>query len=83
VTYKVEVEGKLVKTALDTNDTFVVDVGSQVFAWVGKKASRTEKKFALKYAQEYIPQFQRPALLPVTRVLEGGENEMFNLFFTS
>jgi len=81
VTYKVESEGKLVKTILDTHDAFVVDVGSQVFAWIGLKAADKEKKFALKYAQDYIPQYNRPPHLPVTRILEGTENELFHLFF--
>jgi len=81
VSYKVESEGKLVKSLLDTHDAFVVDVGSQIFAWIGLRASDKEKKFALKYAQDYIPKFNRPPHLPVTRICEGVENELFHLFF--
>jgi len=73
--------GSFKKSDLDTNDVFIVDTGSEVFVWVGKKASQAEKKNALVYAQKYITDNNRPNYLPISRVLEGGENPIFNSLF--
>lgn len=72
---------KLKKALLDTNDVFVLDAGHEVIAWVGAKASVGEKKFALKYAQEYVKQHNKHPATPVSRVLEGGENQVWNSLF--
>jgi len=69
------------KSLLNSNDVFVFDTGVEVFAWVGKGASKNEKKFALQYAQDYITKNKRPAWLPITRILEGGENEIWENAF--
>jgi hypothetical protein len=53
----------------------------QVFAWVGKKASAGEKKNALQFAQEYVSKAGLPVHTPVARILEGGENEVFEESF--
>jgi hypothetical protein len=53
----------------------------QVIAWVGAKASVGERKYALRYAQEYVTQHNKNPATPVTRVLEGGENEVWNSLF--
>jgi gelsolin len=63
---------------LDSNDVFILDAGNEVFTWIGKGASAGEKSKALHFAQDYLRlNPDRPAWLPITRVLEGGENEVF------
>jgi len=63
---------------LDTNDVFILDAGNEVFTWIGKGASAGERSKALHFAQDYLRlNPDRPAWLPITRVLEGGENEVF------
>jgi len=69
------------KSLLDSNDVFILDTGAEVMAWIGKKASVDEKSKALSFAQDYLVKFNRPNFLPVCRVLEGGENEVFNQAF--
>jgi hypothetical protein len=66
------------KNKLDSNDVFILDTGAEVFAWIGKGASVQEKSKALQFAQDYINKFNRPAFLPISRLLEGGENDVFN-----
>jgi gelsolin len=73
--------GKLKRSLLDSKDVFVLDAGQEVFAWIGKGASVSEKKYAMQYAQEYLKKFNRPAYIPISRVLEGGENEVFEASF--
>eukprot|EP00178_Gracilaria_changii_P000534 TRINITY_DN10658_c0_g1_i1.p2 TRINITY_DN10658_c0_g1~~TRINITY_DN10658_c0_g1_i1.p2 ORF type:complete len:204 (-),score=39.44 TRINITY_DN10658_c0_g1_i1:38-574(-) len=69
------------RSLLNSDDVFVFDTGVEVFAWVGKGASPNEKKFAMQYAQDYITKNNRPAWLPICRILEGGENEIFENAF--
>jgi len=66
------------KSMLDSNDVFILDTGAEVIAWIGKGASDNEKKHALGFAQDYLTKYNRPAHLPISRVLEGSENAMFN-----
>jgi len=71
---------KISKKLLDTNDVFVLDTGVEVYAWVGRKSSAGEKKTALAHAQKYVTDHKKPAHTPVARVLEGGENEIFEAY---
>jgi gelsolin len=66
------------KSLLDSNDVFILDTGAEVFAWIGKGASADEKSKALGFAQDYLTKYNRPAYLPISRILEGGENEVFH-----
>lgn len=69
--------GKVTKALFDTKDVFIFDSGFEIFAWIGKGASPNEKKSALSSAQTYLAQNNRPAYLPITRVIEGGEPSSF------
>jgi len=76
-------KGDQVKRALlNSNDVFILYSGVQVFAWVGKHASAGEKKKALQFAQEFVVKSGIPPQTPVARILEGGENEIFEEFFS-
>jgi len=78
MTFKEVGRGATVKRRLlDSNDVFILDTGAEVFAWIGRGASPEEKKKALGFAQQYLKDFNRPSFLPIARILEGGENEVF------
>lgn len=66
------------KSLLNSDDVFILDTGAEVIAWIGKGASTNEKKMALGYAQDYLKKYNRPAYIPISRVLEGSENAVFN-----
>eukprot|EP00002_Diphylleia_rotans_P033726 TRINITY_DN719_c0_g4_i1.p1 TRINITY_DN719_c0_g4~~TRINITY_DN719_c0_g4_i1.p1 ORF type:complete len:373 (-),score=99.98 TRINITY_DN719_c0_g4_i1:149-1267(-) len=66
-----------VKSALESKDAFVVDTGSQIFTWIGKDASANERRFAIRYAEQYLTEFSRPSHIPITRVQEGAETKDF------
>jgi len=77
-----EAEGPAVKkNKLDSNDVFILDVGAEVFTWVGKGATKEEKNKALGFAQQYLNDQGRPAYTPISRVLEGGEPKTFDMHF--
>ena len=73
--------GMVKRNLLDSNDVFILDTGAEVFAWIGRKASVDEKKKAMQFAQDYLVKFKRPLFIPIARILEGGENEVFESAF--
>ncbi|KAJ3049226.1 hypothetical protein HK102_012541 [Quaeritorhiza haematococci] len=83
MTFKLEKKGAIPKSALDTKDVFVLDVGNELFVWVGKGASAEERRRAMQYAMEYINKENKPLALPITRVLEKGESLAFWSFFSA
>jgi len=79
--FKEVATGKISRKLLDSNDVFIFDTGAHVYAWIGKGASVQEKKKSMSFAQDYLAKFNRPAWLPISRILEGGENEVFTQSF--
>jgi gelsolin len=63
---------------LDSNDAFILDAGYEVFVWIGKGASKEERSKGLAHATDYLFKNNRPRTLPISRVIEGGENDAFN-----
>jgi len=81
LTFTPVADGKVLKSQLDAKDVFVLDAGAEVFAWIGKGSSASEKKNAIPYAQDYLIKNGRPPQIPITRIMDGGENEVFLSFF--
>ena len=79
---KPEVKGKYKRAMLKSEDVFIFDAGNEVFAWIGKGASAQEKREAMQRAQDYLKQTGRNTSLPVTKILEGSDNNAFKSFFT-
>jgi hypothetical protein len=73
--------GVLTKDLLKTEDVFVIDMGNEVYVWVGKAASESERKSALSVAVHYLKEQGRPSHTPVTRVVEEGETPVFTALF--
>jgi len=68
------------KDKLQSNDVFILDAGAEIIAWVGKHSSANERKNALGFAQHYLDQSGKPNILPISRVYEGGENELIKAY---
>jgi len=68
--------GSIKKSHLKSADVFIVDIGPELFVWVGKDASKREKGLAIHYAENYLKHHKRHAT-PVARVLEGLETSSF------
>lgn len=64
-------------STLDTNDAFILDAGFEVFVWIGKGASKAERQKGLGFATDYLYKNNRPKQLPISRIMEGAENEVF------
>lgn len=57
---------------LQTTNAYVVDLGKEVYVWVGKKADVGQHKLALQKAIEYLRKYNRPFQMPIHRVIEGA-----------
>ena len=60
---------------LDGDDVFILDAGHTVYCWIGKGASKDERKQGLQHAADYVKKAGKPAWTPISRVMQGGENE--------
>ena len=67
------------RASLTSDDVYILDTDYQVFVWIGQKADAAERKNGLALAVEYLHAHNRPKTLPVTRLLEGGHNEAFDV----
>jgi hypothetical protein len=71
-------EGNAIKkNMLDKDDVFVFDAGFEIFVWIGKGSTDQERNEAMVNAQKYLTNNKRPAYLPISRILDGGENPKF------
>jgi hypothetical protein len=66
---------------LRSEDAFVLDLGNELFVWVGRGATAGEKAGAMQKAQEFLSQQERPAWTPITRVVDRGETALFKQNF--
>ena len=87
-TGSVEVEevgsgGNLERKMLKTEDVFILDMPSEVFVWVGKGASPTERREGMLRGVQYVEMSGRPTWTKVTKVCEGGEPVLFQQAFRS
>jgi len=78
---KIEEGEHLTTKTLESKEGYILDEGNHVYVWLGKEASAGEKKFGLKYAQDYLKQHERPMVLPISLVYEGRETTAFNKIF--
>jgi len=74
-------EGALKKSMLSTSDVYLLDIGSEIFCWVGKGASADERKAGMTNAMEYVSQSGRPKNTKVTKLMESGESAVFKSNF--
>jgi len=79
--FKLVAEGTVHRSKLNPNDVFIFDIGCEVFVWIGKGASDQEKKQAMEFAATYLKKYSRPAYLPITKLLDGMDNNAFNSSF--
>ena len=71
----------LLRTHLDTNDAFILDLPRQVYVWIGKKANLEEKKNGMLFAKQFIQDKGKPKNTRITRLGEEGEDVLFKSFF--
>ncbi|XP_059152240.1 gelsolin-like protein 1 isoform X2 [Physella acuta] len=74
--FSLEKSGVIRKSDFDTKDVFILDTKSEVFVWIGKQTTVSEKKNALAYAHSYLQRTDHP-LVPVCCLSEGRSVKAF------
>jgi gelsolin len=69
--------GKLDRSMLVSDDSFILDGIGTLFVWIGKGANVAEKREAMAHATEYITSAGRDWKTPVVRCMEGKETPEF------
>jgi len=64
--------GKFNKSALESNDIFVIDVGSKTYIWVGGKSDVDERRESFPRTMSYLQTTDHP-FVPITVIKEGSE----------
>lgn len=72
-------EGVLDRSILadEDDDVLLVDVGRVVFVWIGSTANKEEFRYAMKHADEYLRDNNRPVWTPIERIQSGREPSHF------
>jgi hypothetical protein len=80
---KIAEANRVTRDKLDTKDVFVLDIGYEIFVWIGKGASEGEKKESMVVGTKYLLDNKRPNYLPITRMNEGCESQYFEAQFVT
>jgi len=67
---------------LDNTDAFILDLGDELFVWVGSGANKSELKEAMAHGVNLLKESGRPIWVPITRIVEGREPVKFKGSFT-
>ncbi|CAK5060797.1 unnamed protein product [Meloidogyne enterolobii] len=73
----------LYKEMLKPKCVFILDCTSELFVWIGKKASRLLKMAGQKMATEFHQIIERPEFCTICREIEGEESTVFRSKFSS
>jgi len=63
--------GELKKSMLNSNDVMMLDVGAEVFVWIGSGASSRERRAAMTTGEEYLKVNGKSEDLPIHIYKEG------------
>jgi hypothetical protein len=74
-------QGFLSRTMLQSSSVFVLDCQTEVFIWSGKNASKTAKAEAMELTIAALKSFNRPPWTPISSMIEGSENPVFQSKF--
>ncbi|KAL7019876.1 hypothetical protein ACKWTF_011282 [Chironomus riparius] len=72
---------KLVHTLLNSKNVYLLDCGTDLFVWFGKKSTRLVRAAAVKLSTELFNMIKRPPFSTITRVQEGTETQIFKSKF--
>ena len=69
------------KDSLSSKDSFLIDRGDALIIWIGKEASKKEKKYARFYAKKYIQKEKKKSSLPILVTSEGKNSKELDKCF--
>ena len=63
--------GVVSKAMLQSDDVFLLDIGTIVFVWIGKGASKSERRAAFSTAEKFLAHKKKDAHTPVCILSEA------------
>jgi len=72
---------KIARSMVHSKDVFILDDGFDIMVWIGREASITERRKAMSFGQTYLNKYGLPADKCIIKLMDGGENEMFEQAF--
>jgi len=66
---------------LDDDDCFILEAPTEVFVWIGKKATKQERLESMNLTQEFLVIQNKPNWTPISRVVSGAETTVFKSKF--
>jgi len=76
--------GNLSRSDLTTGDSYVVEAGpAGVWAWLGTRSSKMERRKAMEFGEQVIKESNLPAQTRLTRINMNQEPEQFKSLFAS
>lgn len=74
--FTLEKEGDVSYDDFDSSDAFILDVGTDIFLWLGRNCSEQEKQSSMAIVHNYTQESDNP-LCPCTSIKEGQRNRAF------
>ncbi|XP_050367223.1 villin-1 isoform X2 [Argentina anserina] len=71
----------LIKEMLETDKCYMLDCDSEIFVWMGRHTSVTERKTSITATEDFLRNQGRSAGTHVTNITEGLETAKFRSFF--
>jgi len=66
---------------LNGDDCHILDIGTEIFVWIGRGCTDQERESAMDQAQAFLTKSGRPEWIPITRFLQGSEGPTFQSQF--
>lgn len=73
--------GHLKRSLLDTKGVYILDCYTDIFVWIGRKATRLVRTAAVKLSSSLQEMVVRPSYSLVIQTLEGTESQVFKSKF--
>lgn len=67
--------------SLNQDDCHILDIGTEIFVWIGQGCTDQERSSAMSSAEEFLRTSNRPSWVPITRFLQGYETPTFQSQF--
>ncbi|MFS7953504.1 putative villin headpiece, villin/Gelsolin, ADF-H/Gelsolin-like domain superfamily [Helianthus anomalus] len=73
--------GRLKRSMLESNKCYMLDGEIQMFVWMGRITSLTERKTSISAAEDFLRAQERPVNTHVAFLTEGSETAIFKSYF--
>ena len=74
-------KGRLTRDMCQSNGSYLLDTGSNIYLWVGKECPKDVRKESMATASKYLETNDRPAWTQVSSIIEFGETPEFKQYF--